>query len=197
MAYGMSGFSGGGGIGSLLGGLLGGPGGAAALSFLPSLLGKLGLFGADPQQQLRKQLLALQSQQNINKLTNSAYQSNISSPAFSQAQGSIAAGANATAGNLARQAGALGPGGTSALLSSITPSIVGSQQAGLRTSAYQSAQEQAQNQIRAQIQALMGTSGPSQNMNLFGAGLSQFGNYLMPLLLKNQGLVPTGYQRTD
>jgi len=68
-------------------------------------------------------------------------------------------------------------------MSSLIPSLVGSQQAGLRTSAYDTAQQQAQQNIMQQIAALQGTSGPSQNMQMFGAGISNF----MPFLQQFMG----------
>ena len=106
------------------------------------------------------------------------------SPAYQQGLGTIAAGANATAANVARQLGASGIGatGTGAILSSLGPSLVGGQQAGLRTAAYTGAQNQAQSQIAQQIAALTGTSGPSQSQQLFSGGLEAFLPYLQSLL---------------
>lgn len=151
--------------------------GGSFLSFLPSLLGRL--FGGDPQKAYRKEVGRLTSPQNISKEQQQFYQMLLASPAFSQAQGNIALGANVASNQLAQALGARGIGtsGTGAVLSSLTPSLVGSQQAGLRTSTFQSAQEQAMQRIRDQIAALQG-GGPSQNQQLFAAGLGPFGDYL-------------------
>lgn len=150
---------------------------AALLSAAPGLLSKL-FGGKDPQQKLREQMMALIGGQGA--ATNQLYQQNLASPAFSQGQQQIAAGANTTAGQLGASLGARGIGtsGTGAILSSLIPSIVGSQQAGLRTSAFQSAQSQAQQQLKQQLEALTGTSGPSQTQQLFGGGLAAFGPML-------------------
>ena len=160
--------------------------GYALSSFLPSLLS--GLFG-DPQAELRKKLMQLTSAQNVGKLTDQYYQQNLSSPAYSQAQGTIAAGGNVAGNRLASELGARGIGtsGSSAVLSSLIPSLVGQQQAGLRTSAYQSGQNQAQDQIQQQIAALTGTSGPSQGRQLFAGGLEAFLPALLAMLQKQGG----------
>lgn len=174
-------YTGGGGAAGMAGlaGLLG----PAALSFLPGLLSHL--FGGDPQAKLRQQIGKLQNPQNLGRLTGQYYQNNLASPAYSQAQGTIAAGANAGAGQLASELGARGIGttGTGAVLSSLTPSIVGSQTAGLRTQAYGMAQNSAQQQIQQQIQQLLAGYGqPSQSQQMFGAGLNSFAPYLQQYL---------------
>jgi len=157
-----------GGIGSLLTGGL--------FSFLPGLLSHL--FGGDPQAHYRAMVAKLLTQRP--DLINKYYQQAQGSPAFSQAQGQIAAGANATQGGLQSALGARGIGtsGTGAILSSLLPSIVGSQQSQLRTSAYGAAQNQADSDIQAQLAALQGSQGPSQTQQYFGAGLSSFGPLL-------------------
>ncbi len=154
---------------------------SALLSFAPGLISSL--FG-NPQQKYRQQVARLTSPQNVGNLTNQFYQQGISSPAFSQAQGSIAQGANNAANNVAASLAARGIGttGTGAILSGLTPSLVGSQQAGLRSSAYQGAQGQAQNSIQAQLAALQGTQGPSQTQQYFAGGLDAFLPYLQGLL---------------
>lgn len=177
------------GLSGLLGGGVGGGAGLLAsplflpllLSFGPSLISKL--FGGDPQKELERRIARLQSPQNIGKVTQGLYQNVIGSPAFSQAQGTIAAGANAGAGQLASELGARGIGttGTGAVLSSLTPSIVGSQMAGLRTGAYNSAQQQALQQIQAQIARLTG-QGPSQTQQLFAGGLSSIAPFFQQYL---------------
>lgn len=148
----------------------------ALASFAPALLSKLGAFGPDPQAELRKKLAKLLSPEALQALTAQNYQANLGSPAYSQAQGAIAQGANLAGSNLAANLGARGIGatGTGAVLSSLTPSLVGSQTAQLRTQAHTSAQQAAMEQIRRQIEALTGTAGPSQGMQLFGGGLEAF-----------------------
>lgn len=170
--------------------LLGGAGAAAfppmliplLMSFAPALLNKL--FGRDPQKELRKKVAQLTSAGNLGRVTNEFYQQNLASPAFSQAQGQIAAGANQTANQVAANLGARGIGtsGTGAILSSLTPSLVGSQQAGLRTSAFGQAQSAAQEQIQRQLQALYGTQGPSQTQQFFAGGLQSIAPYLQAFL---------------
>jgi len=154
----------------------------ALLSFAPALLQRI--FGGNPQRELRRRLNQLSSAGNIGRTTNQFYQQNLASPAFAQAQGGIAAGANQTQANLGRELGARGIGtsGTGAILSSIIPSIVGGQQAGLRTSAFSSAQQQANEQIQRQIAALLGTQGPSPTQQMFAGGLESFGPFLQQWL---------------
>lgn len=162
---------------------------AGLSSFAPAFLSKLGLFG-DPQADYRKAVGKILASQP--GLTNKYYQQNIGSPAFSQAQGTIAAGANATGGQLASELGARGIGtsGTGAILSSLIPSIVGQQQAGLRTSAYNSGQQQAQNEIQQRISALGGAPayGPSQGQQLFAGGLEAFLPFLIQMFQNRPGL---------
>lgn len=149
------------------------------LSLIPGLAG---LFGGNPQAKLRLQIGKLMAGQGA--LTNKLYQQNIASPAFSQAQGAIAAGANQASGNLASSLGARGIGttGIGSVLSSLGPSLVGQQVGNLRTGAFQSAQEQAQQQIQQQIQALLGTQGPSPAQTGFGSGLNLFAPFLQAYL---------------
>lgn len=167
---------------------------ASLLGLAPGLLSSI--FGGDPQKKLRQQLLQLMSPQHLAMLQNQFQQQAMASPAYSQAQGQIASGANATAGNLASSLGARGIGtsGTGALLSSLTPSIVGSQQAGLNTAVSQLAGNQAQNAVQGQVGALQGTSGPSQTRQLFGAGLDFLGPLLQQWLsgMKTGGQNPLG-----
>lgn len=160
--------------------------GPLLMSFGPSLLS--GLLGrrADPQAQLRAQIMALLSPENQGRLTNQFYGQFLGSPAYQAAQGNIAAGSNATQGLLAQRAGAGGysNSGTGALMSSISPSIVGGQQATLRAQGYGMAQNQAQESIQNMLQGLYGTSGPSQTRQLFGAGLDAFAPYLQAYFRK-------------
>ena len=119
----------------------------------------------------------------------------LGSPAFSQAQGTIAAGANQAGNQLAQALGSRGIGtsGTGAVLSSLLPSLVGSQQSQLRTAAYGSAQNQAMQRIQAQIQALQGSMPVSQNRQLFAGGLDAFGPLLAQWLQQRQGGQAMGY----
>lgn len=154
---------------------------SALLSGAPGILSSL--FGGDPQEKLRKQLMQVIGSQG--NLTNQIFQQNLASPAFQQGLQQIAAGANSTGSQLQQSLGSRGIGttGTGAVLSSLVPSIVGSQQGQLRSQAFQSAQQEANDQVQRRIAALQGTSGPSQTRQLFGAGLNAFApllqNYLM------------------
>ena len=123
------------------------------------------------------------------------YQQQISSPAYSQAQGTIAAGANQTQQNVAQNLGQMGVSnsGLGAILSSLTPSLVGSQQAQLRTSAYQGAQGQAQQAQQDQINNLLGTQGNSPARNLAGSGMEAFLPFLQQFLKQRY---PQGFQTT-
>lgn len=170
--------------------------GGAALSFLPSLLS--GLFGGkSSEQRLREQMMKILAPQNFSKLAGQYYQQNIGSPAFAQGQRDIAGGANQASNQLAQSLGARGIGttGSAALLSSLTPSLVGSQMAGLRTGAWNAAQGQAQSNIQQQLAALQGTSGPSQTSQLFAAGMGPFGDLLQQYFRRfggGQGLPSAG-----
>ena len=167
---------------------------AALLSFAPGLISSL--FG-DPRAKYRKQVAQLTSPGNVGKVTNQFYQQGLASPMFSQAQGAIAAGANQAGNQVAQNLAARGIGttGTGAVLSGLTPSLVGSQQAGLRSATFQGAQGQAQQSIQDQLAALMGSSinprtggmmtGPTQQA--FGVGLEAFLPYLQSLLTKRGG----------
>lgn len=150
-----------------------------AMSAIPGLIG---LLMGNPQDQLRRRINRLLASQS--SLTSRFYQENIGSPAYSQALGSIAAGANVAGGNLAQALAARGIGtsGSAAVLSSLIPSVVGGQQAGLRTSAFQSAQERAMAQIQQQIAMLMGTQGPSPAQMGFAGGLQAFAPFLQQYL---------------
>lgn len=156
----------------------------ALMSMAPALLS--GIFG-NPAQKYRKQVASLTGPQNVGKLTNQFYNQAIGSPAFSQAQGAIAGGANQAGGNIASSLASRGIGtsGLGAILPGLVSSMVGNQQSGLRSSAYQGAQGQAQNSIQSQLEALTGTQGPSQTQQYAAGGLEA----LLPLLqhLLSQG----------
>jgi hypothetical protein len=93
-------------------------------------------------------------------------------------------GANTASNNLAQALASRGIGttGTGAVLSSLTPSLVGSQQAGLRTGAYTSAQQQAMERIQQQIAALGGQMPAGQASQQFAAGLGPFSQFLAQYL---------------
>lgn len=153
------------------------------LSFGPAALNKL-LGGQDPQAKLRQQILALLSPETRARLSDQFYRTAIASPAFSAGQGAIAAGANATASQIASHIGGAGlqGTGTGAILSSLTPSIIGKGTADLRSAAYTGATQAADQSIRDQIAALQATGGPSQTRQLFGAGIDSFTPYLAAYL---------------
>jgi hypothetical protein len=157
------------------------------MAFGPSIISRLfgGGKGTTQNDKLRQQIMALLSPEAQKKLADQYYQQNIASPAFSQGQGTIAAGANQVANQVAQSMGARGlaGSGTRDVLSSLGPSIVGGQMAGLRTGAYNSAQTQAQQNIASQIAALTNTvPGPSQSQNLLGTGIEAFTPYLTQYL---------------
>lgn len=156
--------------------------GSGGLSMLPGLLSHL--LGGDPQKKYRQRVAGLLAPQNMSKLTNGYYQNNLGSPGYAQAQNAIGAGANASQNNLMANLGSrgLGTSGTGAILSSLMPSLVGSQMAGLRTGAYNAAQGQAQGNIEQQLKALQETQGPSQTQQMFGGGLAAFGPMLQAFL---------------
>lgn len=168
------------------------------LSLAPGLFS--GLFGGDPQKKLRKQINKLLDPKNQAALTKQFYEQAISSPAYSQAQGTIAAGANQAGGDIASSLAqrGIGTSGTGAILPGLVSSLVGSQQAGLRTSAYQGAQGQAQNTLQQQLAALTGTSGPSQTQQLFAGGLDALGPLLAQYFSQNRTRQPQrpGYAAT-
>jgi len=173
---------------SLLGPLL--------MAFGPSLISALfgGGKGSTQNDKLRQQIMALLSPQAQAQLAKQYYQQNISSPGFSQGQSVIAAGANQTANTVAENMGARGlaGSGTRDVLSGLTPSLVGSQIAGLRTAAQTQANTQAQQNIAAQIAALTGTVRRDQNGNAindssqsqtqFAGGVQQFTPFLTEYL---------------
>lgn len=149
------------------------------LSFGPSILAKL--FGNDPAKELQRKIAALTSAYNVGKTTDQFYGKAIASPAFSQGQSAIAAGANQTANDVAANLAARGIGttGTGAVLSGLTPSLVGSQVAGLRSAAHTQASQQAMESIKQQLAALTGTYGQaSPSAKLFAGGLEGFSPYL-------------------
>lgn len=160
--------------------------GPALFSFAPSILSGLFGRGKDPREKFRRESARLFSPANISNLTNQFYQSALASPAFAQAQGAIATGANQTNQGLAAALAARGLGttGAGAILGSAVPSITGGQLAGLRSSAFGSAQQQAMQSIMQQLAALQGTQGPSQTQQLFAGGLESFAPFLKAYMAK-------------
>ena len=165
---------------------------AALTSFGPALLSKL--FGGKTsaqkeREQMQQKLAYLYSPAYRQMLQSQYYQQNLASPAYSQAQGTIAAGGNQAAGQLASQIGQTGlrSSGTGAIMSSVVPSMMGHQLSGLRTTAYNAAGGAADQSIEGQVRALMGTpsGGPSQGQQLLGAGMDAFGP-LLTSWLKNK-----------
>jgi hypothetical protein len=115
---------------------------ALLTSFGPALLSKL--FGGKSSEQVAmEKIRALYDPAYRAKLQAQYYAQNLASPAYSQAQGTIAAGANQAASTLASSLGQTGltPSGSGAIMSSMIPSMVGHNLAGLRTGAYNAAGE--------------------------------------------------------
>lgn len=153
------------------------------LSFGPAGLAKL-FGGQTPEEKLRRQVQNLLTPENIRALTEKFYRDALQSPAYSQGQAAIATGANQAANNIGASLAARGIGttGTGAVLSGLTPSLIGSQTAGLRTAAHTAAGQQATETLKAQIANLTGTSAPSQSTQLFAGGLESFQPYLQAYL---------------
>ena len=152
---------------------------AALASFAPGLLSSL-FGGKSSQQQAMEKIRALYDPAYRAKLQAQFYQQNLASPAYSQAQGTIAAGANQAASQIASSLGQTGltPSGTGAIMSGMVPSMVGHNQAGLRTTAYNAGGQAADTSIEGQVRALLQTMGPSQGQQLFAGGMSAFGPML-------------------
>jgi hypothetical protein len=156
---------------------------ALLTSFGPSLLSKL-FGGQSSGQQAANKIRALYDPAYRAKLQAQYYQQNISSPAYSQAQGTIAAGANQSASQIASSLGQTGltSSGTGAIMSGIIPSMVGHNLAGLRTTAYNAGGTAADQSIEGMVRAILQTQGPSQTQQLFGAGTDAFSKFLSQYL---------------
>jgi hypothetical protein len=152
---------------------------AALASFGPALLSKL-FGGKSPQEQAMEKIRALYDPAYRAKLQAQYYQQNLQSPAYSQAQGTIAAGANQAASTIASNLGQTGltPSGTGAIMSGMVPSMVGHNLAGLRTTAYNAGGQAADTSIEGMVRALLQTAGPSQTSQLFAGGMDAFGPML-------------------
>jgi hypothetical protein len=112
-------------------------------------------------------------------MVNENFRQVVSSPAYSAAQGSIATGANQASNNVAANLAERGIGttGTGAVLSGLTPSLVGSQQSKLLSSAHTTATDMFESELQKRIAAINGT-GPSRTAQLFGGGMDAFAPYL-------------------
>jgi hypothetical protein len=163
---------------------------AALASFAPGLLSKL-FGGQSSGQQAMDKIRALYDPAYRAKLQAQYYQQNLASPAYSQAQGTIAAGANQSASQIAQALGATGltSSGTGAIMSGVIPSMVGHNLAGLRTTAYNAGGTAADQSIEGMVRAILQTQGPSQSAQMFGAGASNFSNFLSQYLTQ-KGLAP-------
>jgi hypothetical protein len=161
---------------------------ALLTSFGPSLLSKL-FGGQSSGQQAADKIRALYDPAYRAKLQAQYYQQNISSPAYSQAQGTIAAGANQSASQIASSLGQTGltSSGTGAIMSGIIPSMVGHNLAGLRTTAYNAGGTAADQSIEGMVRAILQTQGPSQTQQMFGAGADAFSKFVSEYL-KQKGL---------
>lgn len=153
------------------------------LSFGPAALSKL-FGGEDPKAKLRRQIMELLSPAMRAKLSEQFYRQNLQSPAFAAGQGAIATGANVASNQLSQNLGARGLGttGTGAILSSLTPSLIGKGISGLHVAAEQDARAAADKSIADQIAALTGTQGPSETRQFVGAGIGAFTPYLAAYL---------------
>jgi len=152
---------------------------ALLTSFGPALLMKL-FGGKSSGEQAMDKIRALYDPAYRAKMQEKYYQQNLQSPAYSQAQGTIAAGANQSASQIASALGQTGltSSGTGAIMSGIIPSMVGHNLSGLRTTAYNSAGTAADNSIEGMVQAILGTQGPSQTAQLGAAGIAGITNFL-------------------
>lgn len=153
------------------------------LSFGPAALNRL-LGGEDPKRELRRQIMDLLNPATRARLSEQFYRQNLQSPAFAAGQGAIATGANVSSNQLAQSLGArgLGTSGTGAILSSLTPSLIGKGISGLHVAAQKDAADAADQSIRDRIAALSGTQGPSETRQFVGAGIDSFTPYLAAYL---------------
>ena len=150
---------------------------ALLLAFGPAAISKL--FGhKTPEQKAREQIEQLLA--NRAKMTTENFRQVVSSPAYSAAQGSIATGANQASNNVAANLAERGIGttGTGAVLSGLTPSLVGSQQSALLANAHKQATDMFESEFQKRIAAINGAAGPSRTAQLLGGGLDAFAPYL-------------------
>ena len=193
-------------IGSLLGGAAAPATGGMSLllpllmSFGPGIISHL-FGGRSPADQYKDEVAKLMDPALQGALRKQFFNANVNSPGFSAGQGAIAAGANQTANQIAEKLGSHGitGSGTSAILNSAGPSLVGSEMARLYMGADQSAQQSVSDYINARLAALKGTNfstmTTNQNnpdMNYYGAGWSNFAPYLTNYLKTNYPHLFTG-----
>jgi hypothetical protein len=164
---------------------------ALLTAFGPMLLSKL-FGGQSSGQQAQDKIRALYDPAYRAKLQAQYYQQNLSSPAYSQAQGTIATGANQSASQIASSLGQTGltSSGTGAIMSGIVPSMVGHNLAGLRTTAYNSAGTAADTSIEGMVRAILGTQGASQTAQMGAAGLDAFTKFLSTYKPTPKGAAP-------
>lgn len=148
---------------------------SALSSFLPGLLSRL-FGGQTSQEKALAEIRRLYNPAYRARLQSQYYQQNLASPAYSQAQGTIAAGANQMASQLAQRTGLTGlsPSGTGAILGSMVPSVVGGNLAGLRTTAWNAGGSAADQSIEGMVRALLQGTGPSQSQQLLAGGMQSF-----------------------
>jgi len=161
------------------------------MTFGPALLSKL-FGGKSSGEKAMDKIRALYDPAYRAKLQAQYYQQNLSSPAYSQAQGTIAAGANQSASQIASSLGQTGltPSGTGAIMSGVIPSMVGHNLAGLRTTAYNAGGTAADQSIEGMVRAILETQGPSQTQQMFGAGTDAFSKFLSQYLTQKGLGVP-------
>ena len=165
------------------------------MSFGPGIISKL-FGGRSPQDQLKDQINQLLDPKNLAALRAAYYNQNVNSPGFTTGQNAIAAGANQTANAVAEKMGAHGisHSGTADVLSSMGPSLVGTNQAQLYGAADTAAASQTQQTIAETIAALYKTYGQaSPDMQYAAAGWNNFTPYQTSWLKQNYpNLFPTG-----
>jgi len=162
------------GVGGAAGSL--GPLGAFGAAFGPALFG--GLFGAnDPNAKARQQYLDLLSPSRIAGLTNTFYNQNINSPAFSVAGRAANAGAMNLTNNLNRNFAQRGifHSGVGSIAPALAQSSLGNQMANLYSGAWQNASQQGMGLAERQAQGIAGMpTAPNYSANLFAGGLNSF-----------------------
>jgi hypothetical protein len=149
----------------------------------PKTLGPAGLlFGGMTSAEKESERFAKEKQQVMDqirmmydpayraKMVQQYYQQALSSPAYAQAQGTIAAGANRAGSQIAASLGqsGLNQSGLGAVMSGMVPSMVGGKLAGLRTAAYQSGASAADSNISSMVNALLqglGMQGPAPGLS--------------------------------
>jgi hypothetical protein len=152
-------------------------------SFGAPLLGKL-FGGQSPEQRAMEEIRKLYDPAYRAKLQGQYYQQNLGSPAYAQAQGTIAAGGNQAANVMAQNIGETGlrSAGVGSVMSAMVPSMVGHNLAGLRTGAYNAAGSAADTSIEGLVQSILKTMGPSMGQQMGAAGMDAFSKFLQAYL---------------